>query len=94
MLATESAPQLQYEGCMHACGVRTAVGEHHLISWAANLDRDSQVILTSDLCTQLQGLVICSHRDYSGHLAAYDLRQRPEAEDRQGGHRRCTASRG
>ena len=36
---------------MHAWGVSLAVAEHHLVSWAADLDRDSQVILTSDLCT-------------------------------------------
>ena len=54
---------------MHACGVSLAVAEHHSVSWAADLDQDSQVILTSDLCTQLQRIVICSHRHYRGHLA-------------------------
>ena len=42
---------------MHACGVSLAVAEHHSVSWAADLDQDSQVILTSDLCTQIQEIV-------------------------------------
>ena len=42
---------------MHAGGVSIAVVEHHLVSWAADLDQDSQVILTSDLCTQIQEIV-------------------------------------
>ena len=54
---------------MHACGVSLAVAEHHSVSWAADLDQDSQGILTSDLCTQLHELVIFSHRHYRGHLA-------------------------
>ena len=66
---------------MHACGVSLAVAEHHSVSWAADLDRDSQAILTSDLCTQLHELVICSHRHYRGHLAD----TRPLSEARGGG---------
>ena len=54
---------------MHACGVSLAVAEHYSVSWAADLDLDSQVILTSDLCIQLHGTVIVSHRQYRGHLA-------------------------
>ena len=66
---------------MHAGGVSIAVVEHHLVSWAADLDQDSQVILTSDLCTQLQRIVICSHRHYRGHIAGI----RPPSEAGGGG---------
>ena len=66
---------------MHACGVSTAVAEHHSVSWAANLDRDSQVILTSDLCTLLQRIFICSYRHYRVHLAGI----RPPSEAGGGG---------
>ena len=57
---------------MHACGLNTAAPELHSVSWAADLDRDSQVILTSDLCTQLHGTAIVSHRQYRGHLAGIE----------------------
>ena len=73
---------------MHACGVSIAVAEHHPVSWAADLDRDSQVILTSDLCTQLQRIAICSHRHYRGHLAGIQ----PPSE--AGGRRQRTAEAG
>ena len=66
---------------MHAGGESTAVAEHHSVSWAANLDWDSQVILTSDLCTLLQRIVICSHRHYRGQLAGIQ----PPSEARGGG---------
>ena len=89
---------------MHACGVSLAVAEHHSVSWAADLDQDSQGILTSDLCTQLHELVIFSHRHYRGHLAGTQppseaggggppRRRTAEAEDRRGGHCRTGTAR-
>ena len=72
---------------MHAGGESTAVAEHHSVSWAADLDLDSQVILTSDCYTQIQGIVILLYRHYRGQ--DHDLRLRSEAEARQRAALRC-----
>ena len=72
---------------MHAGGESTAVAEHHSVSWAADLDLDSQVILTSDCYTQIQGIVILLYRHYRGQ--DHDLRLRSEAEARQRAVLRC-----